>query len=155
MIANNEGELLAIMSVGLGSALQDVGDDMVKEIKSDIQSEVGGGAVYQANGAGSFSDAWKADPPQVGGAGASVLMHYDSSLLSHNAATFTHSSPVSGDVEDMTAIVFDGGSGTLFGSDGFWMSPRPQAWDAFTNNVDVQMDSWMINALMRAGFDVV
>ena len=49
MIANNEGELLAMMSVGLGSALHDVGDDMVKEIKSDIQSEVGGGAVYQAN----------------------------------------------------------------------------------------------------------
>lgn len=115
MIANSEAELLAMMSVGAGQALADVGDDMVKEIKSDIQSEVGGGAVYQANGAGSFSEAWKADPPQVGGAGASVLMHYDSSLLSHNAATFTHSSPVSGDVEDMTAIVFDGGSGTLFG----------------------------------------
>lgn len=37
----------------------------------------------------------------------------------------------------------------------FWRSPRRGAWDAFTNNVDVQMDSWMINALMRAGFDVV
>jgi len=155
MIANSEAELLAMMSVGAGQALADVGDDMVKEIKTDIQSEVGGGSVYKANGSGSFSDAWKADDPQVGANSASMLMHYESSLLSHNASTFTHSSPYSGDVGDMTAIVFDGGSGTLFGNSGFWMSPRRGAWDAFTNNVDVQMDSWMRMALMRAGFDLV
>lgn len=154
MIANSEAELLAMMSVGAGEALADVGDDMVKEIKADIQSEVGGGSVYQANGAGSFSDAWKADDPQVGGNSASMLMHYESSLLSHNADTFTHSSHYGGDVEDMTAIVFDGGSGSLFG-DGWWRSPRRGAWDAFTSNVDAQMDSWMRMALMRAGFDVI
>ncbi len=155
MIANNEAELLAMMSVGAGEALADVGDDMVKEIKSDIQSEVGGGSVYQANGSGSFSDAWKADDPQVRGNSASMLMHYESSLLSHNAATFTHSSNYGGDVENMPGIVFEGGSGTLFGSSGFWMSPRRGAWDAFNSNVDAQMDSWMRNALMRAGFDLI
>lgn len=154
MIANNEAELLAMMSQGAGKALSDVGEEMVKEIKVDIQGMVGGGTVYSPNGSGSFADAWKTDPPQVGGSDASILMYHDGSMLSHNADTFTHSSPYGGDIEDMTGIVFDGGSGSLFG-DGFWRKPRRYAWNAFEHNVDVQMDSWMINALMRAGFDVV
>lgn len=167
MIANNDAELIAMISADMAVALTDVGDEMKDEIKQDVQSVVGVGSVYSPNGAGSLSEAWKITPAQGGGATVEVSMEYDSGLLDYNPSTFKHASPSeyvdsqgyvhhienSGAIEDMASLVIEGGAGPLFG-DGAWREPR-DFWSIFEHNMDVSLDTWILNGMLRAGMPVV
>lgn len=168
MQARNDAELIAMLSQAVSTAFTEVGENLKNEIRDSVRGVVGGGSVYQPNGAGSLSEAWKVEPPVGGGSVVEVEMHYDSSLLDYNPSTFKHASPSeyvdaqgyvhhiknSGAIQDMASLVFEGGAGPLFGTqNAFWRQPR-DAWTPFLAAVDSQAPSWILSALQSVGLDV-
>lgn len=154
MAASNDAELAAMLKPTIMQALQITGDELLKpQIEIVLSNEFGGGSMYQANGAGSVSQAWKTETNGSGELGESSTQ-FDNSMLSFGDGR--HEGAYSGEkINNMMALLDEGPVGMLFGFD------NPARWhEGIWNDLVLEMweesgYDWVRQGLESVGLEVL